>query len=53
MMQELDATMGELCFLCGSYRDVINKGRSQLIVSSVRESVKRGLELSKLKNLHC
>jgi hypothetical protein len=32
IMQQLDATIEELCFLCGSCRDVISKGQSQLIV---------------------
>jgi hypothetical protein len=46
-----NATVGrnnnELCFLCGPCRDVISKGQgqlSQLRISSLRESVKRGLE---------
>jgi hypothetical protein len=38
------ATIEELCFLCGPCRDVISKGQGQFVVSSVRESVKRGLE---------
>jgi hypothetical protein len=42
------------CFLCGPCK-YVNKGQSQLIVqlSSARESVKRGPERVKLKNLHC
>jgi hypothetical protein len=36
--------MEELCFLRGPCRDVKNKGQGQLIVTSVRESVERGLE---------
>jgi hypothetical protein len=34
-------------------RDLISKGQGKLVVNSVRESVKRGLERVKLKNLHC
>jgi hypothetical protein len=34
----------ELYFVHGPCRDVINKGQGQLGVSSVQESVKRGLE---------
>jgi hypothetical protein len=52
IMQQLGTTIAELCFLCGSCRDVISKGQSQLIVTSVRESV-RGLERAKPKNLNC
>jgi hypothetical protein len=37
--------MEEMRFLRGQRRDVISKGQGQLRVSSVRESVKRGLEL--------
>jgi hypothetical protein len=36
--------MEELCFLRRPCRDVISKGQSQLRVTSVRESVKRGHE---------
>jgi hypothetical protein len=36
--------MEELCFLCGPCQYVISKGQGQLIVNSVPESVKRGLE---------
>jgi hypothetical protein len=32
------------CFLPSPCRDVISKGQDQSLVSSVRESVKRGLE---------
>jgi hypothetical protein len=38
---DTNAMKVELCFLCGPYRDVINKGQGPLIISSVRESVKR------------
>jgi hypothetical protein len=34
----------ELCFISGPCRDVISKGQGQSLVSSVWESVKRGLE---------
>jgi hypothetical protein len=34
----------KICFLCGPCRDVIGNGQGQLRVSSVQESVKRGLE---------
>jgi hypothetical protein len=47
-------TVIKLCFLCCPCRDVIIMGpgkSAQFIVSSVRESVKRGLE--RVKNLHC
>jgi hypothetical protein len=37
--------MEELCFLRGPCRVVESKGQGQSIVSSVRESVKRGPEL--------
>jgi hypothetical protein len=35
--------MKELSFLRGPCRDVISKGQGRLIISSVRESGKRGL----------
>jgi hypothetical protein len=39
------ATVEERCFLCGPYRDVISKGQSQSLISSVWESaVKRGIK---------
>jgi hypothetical protein len=38
------ATIEELCFLFGPCRDVISKVQDQLIISFVRESVKRLLE---------
>jgi hypothetical protein len=38
------ATKEEMCFLCGQCRDVISKGQGYSSVSSVWESVKRGLE---------
>jgi hypothetical protein len=41
---DTNITIGELCFLRGPCRDVISKGQGQLIVSSIQESVKRGLE---------
>jgi hypothetical protein len=41
---DTNATTEELCFLCGTCRDVISKGQDQLIVSSVLESVKGGRE---------
>jgi hypothetical protein len=47
----MHATIEKLCFLCGPCRDVISKGR-QLIVSSVRESVKTGLS-RRQRNSHC
>jgi hypothetical protein len=55
MTQHLDATIGELCFICGQCRDVIRNGQSQLIVqlSSARESWKSGLERVQLKIFHC
>jgi hypothetical protein len=34
----------QLCFLCGPFRDVINKGQGSSLISSARESVKRGFE---------
>jgi hypothetical protein len=43
-----NATVGlqwKSCFLCGPSHDIISKGQGQLRVSSVQESVKRGLEL--------
>jgi hypothetical protein len=49
----------DLSFLCDPCRDVNKQGiRLELIhlsgqLSSVRESLKRGLERVKLKNLHC
>jgi hypothetical protein len=52
-MQQLEATMEELCFLYGPCRDVISKDESQLIVSSALEAVKRGSDGLKLKNLLC
>jgi hypothetical protein len=36
--------MEEMCFIRGPFREVIGKGQGQLLGSSVRESVKRGLE---------
>jgi hypothetical protein len=45
IMRQLDATVKELCFLCGPCRDVISKEQSQLRDSSLRKSVKKGLEL--------
>jgi hypothetical protein len=39
-----NGTIYQLCFLWGPCRDVISKGQGKLIVSYVRESVKRGLE---------
>jgi hypothetical protein len=39
-----DTTIEELCFIRGPCRDVISKGPSFSLVSSVRKSVKRGLE---------
>jgi hypothetical protein len=44
IMQQLDGTIKDLCFLCGPCRDVISKEHRQLRDSSVRESVKNGLE---------
>jgi hypothetical protein len=38
------ATIEEPCFLSGSCRDVISKGRDWSLVSSVRECVMKGLE---------
>jgi hypothetical protein len=52
-MQQLDYNNVNGVFLRGPYRDVISKGQSQLIESSVRKAVKRGPERAKLKNLHC
>jgi hypothetical protein len=52
-MQLLDYNNGNEMFLRGPCRDVISKGQSQLRVSSAWESVKRGPECMKLKNLHC
>jgi hypothetical protein len=53
IMQQLDYSNGNGVFLHGPSRDVISKGQSQLLVTSVQESVKRGPESVKLKNLHC
>jgi hypothetical protein len=53
IMQQLDCNNGNGVFLRGPCPDVINKGQSQLRVSSVPEAVKKLLELVKLKNLHC
>jgi hypothetical protein len=39
------STIEELCFLCGSCREIIRKGQHELRRRSVRESVKRGLGL--------
>jgi hypothetical protein len=39
-----NATTEELCFLYGPCRDVLSKEQGQSLVSSVLESVKRGLE---------
>jgi hypothetical protein len=50
---DTNATIEELCFLCGPCRDVISKGQGQSLVTSLWESVKRGLEGVKLKTLHC
>jgi hypothetical protein len=36
--------MEELCFLRGPCRDVMSKGQGYTLASSVRESMKRGLE---------
>jgi hypothetical protein len=44
--------MEELCFLRGPRRDVVSKGQGQLIISSVLESVKRGLESVKRRLEH-
>jgi hypothetical protein len=46
-------TVGNGVFLLGPCRDVINKGQSQLLGSSVREALKIEPEGVKLKNLHC
>jgi hypothetical protein len=40
-MQQLDAIIGELCFVCGSCRDLISNGKCQLIF--IRGSVKEVL----------
>jgi hypothetical protein len=37
--------MEEMCFLYGPCRDVISKGHGYRLMISVREYVKRGLEL--------
>jgi hypothetical protein len=52
-MQQLDYNNGSRVFLYYLCRDVIRKGQCKLRVSSVRDAVKKGLELVKLKNLHC
>jgi hypothetical protein len=41
---DTNASIEELCFLCGPCRDVISKGQGDAGVSSVQESVRRGLE---------
>jgi hypothetical protein len=51
IIQQLDATLEELCFLCGPYRDVIKQG-SKLVVGSGREAVKIG-HLSKMVYFSC
>jgi hypothetical protein len=38
-----NATVEELCFICGPCRDIISKVQVQAGVSSVRQSVKGGL----------
>jgi hypothetical protein len=43
-MQQLDCNNGNWVFLRGPCRDDISKIQSQLIISYVRVSVKRGLE---------
>jgi hypothetical protein len=40
----INGKMEELRPLCGPCRDVISKGQDQLIISSARQSVRRGLE---------
>jgi hypothetical protein len=52
---DANATIEELCFLCGPCGGVILKitGATESVDIPVRESVKRGLERVKLKNLHC
>jgi hypothetical protein len=49
---DTNATIEERCFVCGPCRDFIRKGQGYSLVSSVRESVKRGLERVKLKYFH-
>jgi hypothetical protein len=41
---DTNATIEEWGFLLGPCRDVISKGQGQSLVSSVRESMKRGFE---------
>jgi hypothetical protein len=43
-VKHTSTTIEELFLLCGSFRDVINNGQDQLVVSSVLESAKRVLE---------
>jgi hypothetical protein len=43
-MQQLDSNNGRAMFSTWSVQDVISKGQGQLIISSVQESVKRGVE---------
>jgi hypothetical protein len=45
--------LSETGFSVGPRRDVITEGIEATKFSSVRESVKKGLERVKLKNLHC
>jgi hypothetical protein len=40
----MNATIEERCFQCGPCRDIICKRQCYSLVSSVQESVKRGLE---------
>jgi hypothetical protein len=42
--KDTNVTIQELHFLCRLCQDVISKGQGQLIVISVQESVKRGVE---------
>jgi hypothetical protein len=51
--QQLGCNNGNWVFSRGPRRDVISKGQSQFMGSSVREFVKKGLDRVKLKNLHC
>jgi hypothetical protein len=53
IMQQLNYNNGNRVFLCGLCQDIISKGQSQLRVSSVWRSVKKGPECMKLKNIHC
>jgi hypothetical protein len=45
----LDYNNGNRVFLRGPCRDVISKGKSEFIVSSAPEAVKKGLERVRLK----